>query len=99
MGVRAWAGVVGVFVLGSSIDWTQVLLELIAIMPSLVAAYFAYRIHLNVRTPSGEALGVVSEQTHHLASVNTAMLKDVHRATANGESTPAGEAAARREPL
>lgn len=84
-------------VFGATIDWTRIIIESISVIPALAAAYFAYRVHLNVKTPSGESLGVVSEQTHALASVNTAMLKDVHRATANGESTPEGEAAARRE--
>jgi hypothetical protein len=72
------------------------MVELIAIIPSLAAAYFAYRIHVSVKTPSGDTIGKVTERTHDLAAVNTAMLKDVHRATANGESSPEGTAAAER---
>lgn len=83
---------------GSQVDWTQVLGDLIAIVPAIVAAYFAYRVHANIRTPSGEKIGVVAEQSHHLAAANTAMLKDVHRQVANGESSPEGEAAAKRVP-
>jgi hypothetical protein len=83
-------------VLGSEVDWTQVLLALIAIVPSLVAAYFAFRIHVAVQTPSGDPLGTVAERTHDLSAVSTAMLKDVRRATANGEESLEGHEAAKR---
>lgn len=96
MGVRAGTGRIAVVVLAEAVDWTRIILEAISIVPALAAAFFAYRVHMAVKTPSGERIGVVSEQTHALASVNTSMLKDVHRATANGEATPEGEAAARR---
>ena len=72
------------------------MVELIRIVPALAAAWFAYRIHVKIKTPSGDNIGAVAERTHDLAAVNTAMLKDVHHATSNGESSPEGTAAAER---
>jgi hypothetical protein len=72
------------------------MVEAISIIPAVAAAYFAYRVHVSIKTPSGDSIGAVAERTHDLAAVNTAMLKDVHHATANGEATPEGTAAAER---
>lgn len=69
--------------MGSQVDWTQVLVALVAGLPSIVAAYFSYRIALNLRTPSGSKPGTLIEQTHELAIVNTELTKNVHERVAH----------------
>jgi hypothetical protein len=79
----------------AAIDWTTVILAVIGIVPGCLAAWFAYRIHGKIRTPSGDPIGRVVEQTHALTATNSAMLIDVHKATGNGGNgaPPAPEAA------
>jgi hypothetical protein len=79
-----------VFADTTAVDWTQVLLALVGIIPATVAAWFAYRLRIAIRTPSGAPIGTVAEQTHHLTSANTAMLQRVHEDTKNGGATPEG---------
>lgn len=62
----------------TSIDWTQIALALVAIIPSMFAAYLAYRIHVSIRTPSGTPIGQVAEKTHDLSSADLAMTTQVH---------------------
>lgn len=66
------------------IDWTQVIVALIAGAPAIIAAVFAFRVHRDVRTPSGDRLGEVAERTHDMASANLALIQKVDKQT-NGE--------------
>jgi hypothetical protein len=54
----------------SSIDWTNVLLALIAALPGIVAAIYAGRVHAQVKTPSGKAIGAQVEDTLHTSLSN-----------------------------
>lgn len=65
--------------LGSPIDWTQVLIALIAGLPSTIAAIGAIYLAKQLRTPSGDTPGALIERTHELAIVNTEMTMDVHK--------------------
>jgi hypothetical protein len=56
----------------------KVLLALIALVPGTISALFAYLIHRQIKTPSGEKLGVVAERAGHLAEVNTALTLGIH---------------------
>lgn len=68
---------------------TQIVLALIAIIPATAAAYFAYRVRVAIRTPSGDAIGAVTERTHDLASAGVAMTKQIHgQVMSNGKGTP-----------
>lgn len=58
----------------------KVLLGLIGVIPSAIAAYFAYLAHRQVRTPSGEKLGKLVERTNQLAEANTALNLGIHDA-------------------
>lgn len=79
-------------VLGSSVDWTQVLVALIAGLPATLAVALSYMIHRQIRTPSGERIGKLTEQTNHLQHAQTEILMDVHRQTTGAEDALNGEA-------
>jgi hypothetical protein len=68
----------------SSVDWTQVLLALIAGAPAILAAVFAFRIQRQVKTPSGDTLGQVAERTHDMTSANLALTHKVDKQTNGG---------------
>ena len=62
----------------ADIDWTNVLVALIAGLPAIIAAFYARGAHVEgkttnrqIRTPSGDTIGVVAERTHDLAAVAT----------------------------
>lgn len=65
----------------TGIDWTQVMLGLIAAIPGTFAVYLSYRIHRLIRTPSGNRIGALVESTNELAIVNTEMTKRIHENT------------------
>ena len=67
-----------------AIDWTNVLVALIAGLPAIIAAIFGARIHGQIRTPSGKSLGAVAEFTHDTAIANNLLL-----ARHNGPTVPA----------
>lgn len=69
---------------GSDIDWTQVLVALIAGLPATLSAIFAYRVALQLRTPSGEQVGALVEKTHDLSVSNTTLTMQVHKHVTNG---------------
>lgn len=71
-------------VVGSSVDWTQVLDTLIGVLPATLAAYFAYRVKRAIRTPSGDTIGKVVERTHDLSSADLALTTKVHEKITNG---------------
>lgn len=68
----------------------KVLLALIAVVPSTIAALFAYLSHRQMRTPSGDRLGAVVERGTHLAEANTALTLGIHDAV--GAQTPSQDA-------
>lgn len=84
MDVRAGAGCLAVPVLGSSVDWTQVLVALIAGLPAILSAFFAFRIRRAIQTPSGDPIGHVAERSHDLISADLALTTQVHGAITNG---------------
>ena len=51
--------------LASGVDWTNVLLALIAAVPGIIAAVYAGRVHHQVKTPSGTSIGKQIENTLH----------------------------------
>lgn len=68
--------------MGSQVDWTQVLVALVAGLPATIAAVGTIWLSRQMRTPSGDAPGKLIEQTHELAIVNTEMTKNIHQGTA-----------------
>lgn len=63
--------------LASSIDWTNVLIAFIAGTPSIVAAIGVYRVHGQIQTPSGKAIGRQVEDSLHVALANNMHLNAV----------------------
>lgn len=60
------------------------LVALIAVVPAIVSAWFAYLIHRNIKTPSGDRIGAVMERTHEASTADLALTTQVHRAVTNG---------------
>lgn len=74
----------------SSVDWTTVICAAIAAVSSVVCAALGYSVRRQIRTPSGDAIGLVAERAHDLAAVSAANVTRV--AEANGiEAIPAPE--------
>ena len=71
--------------MGSPIDWTQVLLALIAVVPGTIAAVGVILVRRSIRTPSGDSIGAVMERTHDLSSADLALTTKVHKAVTNGQ--------------
>ena len=71
-------------ILGSPIDWTQVLLALIAVVPGTIAAVGVLIVRKRITTPSGDPIGTVVERTHDLSSADLAMTTKVHDKVTNG---------------
>lgn len=67
-----------------SINWTTVIVALIAGLPAIMAAFYARRNHAQLKTPSGDSIGHVVERTHDLTAANTALM-----AKANGHTKDA----------
>lgn len=74
-------------VLGSDIDWTQVIVAFVVGLPATLGAVFAYLNGRALRTPSGDRPGALIERTHELAIVNTELTAQTHKAVANGVHT------------
>jgi len=84
----------------AAVDWTNVLDSLIAVIPAVVAAVYAGKIHRAIRTPSGDPLGHVVERAHDTGIANNLLLsqatkqtkqatpEELHAAEANGPSIP-----------
>ena len=75
--------------MGSAVDWTQVLIALIAGLPAILGAVFSYLVVVRTRTPSGDTIGKVVERTHDLSSADLALTTKVHKIVKNGQITPA----------
>lgn len=76
--------------IASAVDWTQVLGDLIAIIPAIVAAIFAARIHKSIKTPSGRSIGELAEYAHDTTIANNMLLSK-----ANGPTKPLSHEGAR----
>lgn len=57
-----------------SIDWTNVIVALIAGAPAIIAAVFAARVNSQIKTPSGDSIGVQVEKAHHTGIANNSLL-------------------------
>lgn len=65
-------------VMGSGVDWTNVLVALIAGLPAIIGAVFSAIVVLRTKTPSGDSIGKQVEQANHLAAANVGLTKQVH---------------------
>ena len=54
--------------------WPDVAIAAIGAIPGILAVYIGYRIHTQIRTPSGKPIGEVAEFTHDTAIANNLML-------------------------
>jgi hypothetical protein len=68
-----------------AIDWTQVIGDLIAALPAVIAALFAVRVHRQVQTPSGKTIGEVAEYAHDTAIANNLLLSKQNGATVEAD--------------
>lgn len=66
--------------MGSAVDWTQVLVALIAGLPAILSAIFAYVVVVRTKTPSGDSIGKQVEQANHLTAANVNLTMQVHDA-------------------
>lgn len=71
-----------------SVDWTVVIVAVIAAVPACLSAYWSRRTNREIKTPSGEPLGTVTEKTLDLSSADVALTTGVHRVVVGGESQP-----------
>lgn len=73
--------------------WPDVALALIPTLASLGAAYIAYLVKRDVRTPSGDPLGHVVERAHEAGIANNLLLRSLTDETkpANGTELRAAE--------
>ena len=76
----------------AAIDWTNVLVALIAGLPAIIAAIFAGSVHRQVKTPSGKSIGHVVEYAHDTAIANN-MLLSKH----NGPTKPLSKESAQHQ--
>lgn len=72
----------------AAVDWTQIIVAMIAGLPAIIAAFYAHRIRAEIKTPSGDTLGVVAERTHDLTSADLALTTIVHHKVTNGGKEP-----------
>lgn len=68
----------------AAVDWTNVLVALIAGAPAIIAALFAARINGQIKTPSKRSIGEQVESAHLTAIANNMQL-----ASMNGPSKTA----------
>lgn len=59
----------------AEVDWTNVLDSLIAVIPAVIAAIYAGRIHRLIQTPSGDSIGHVIERAHDTGIANNLLLR------------------------
>lgn len=76
--------------LGSTaVGWPDVVLALIAAVPSSLTLVLAYLLRRDVKTPSGDTLGSVAERTHdttHATLAQTTLLVDDLAEKRNGHA-------------
>ena len=68
------------------------LIALIAGVPAIVGALFAGVVMLRTRTPSGQPIGALTEQTNHMAHASAKLTQDIHKAVGNGTAPSQAEA-------
>ena len=78
-------------IVASGIDWTQVLVALIAGLPAILAAIFAGLIHAQIKTPSKRPIGKQVEDVLHTALANNYHLQSIAPAV-NAPTTPESQA-------
>lgn len=63
--------------MGSSgaIDWTAILVALIAAVPATIAAVVALLNRRSLRTPSGDSIGAVAERAEHMTNAGVALTR------------------------
>jgi hypothetical protein len=69
----------------AAIDWTNVLVALIAGLPAIIAAIFAGRVHRQIGTPSGTSIGKQVEGSHLTAIANNHLLAAAAGRTKRGD--------------
>lgn len=78
--------------IGSGIDWTNVLVAFIVGLPALIGAIASLAIHSKVRTPSGTSIGKQVENALHTALANNYRLRAI-----GGEVEPPSQGAMQSE--
>lgn len=61
----------------ATIDWTNVLVALIAGLPAIIAAVGVLRVHGKIKTPSGTSIGKQVEGVLHTALANNYHLRAI----------------------
>lgn len=61
----------------ASVDWTKVLLGLIAIVPTTVSCLMWVYLHSQIKTPSGTSIGRQVENALHTALANNYHLRSI----------------------
>jgi hypothetical protein len=61
----------------AAIDWTNVIVSLIVGLPAIIAALYAGRVHQQIKTPSGKAIGRQVEDSLHTAISNNQHLRSL----------------------
>lgn len=74
----------------ASLDWSPIIAAAIITIPALWAAVVSTLNRREIKTPSGDTLGRVSERTHDLSAANNMMLNKIN-GSLNGEAAPEGE--------
>jgi hypothetical protein len=59
------------------IDWTYIIVALIAGLPAIIAAFYSGRINQQIKTPSGKAIGRQVEDSLHTAISNNQHLRSL----------------------
>jgi len=60
-----------------TVDWTNILLALIAALPGIIAAIFAGSVHRKIKTPSGTPIGRQVENNLHTGLANHYKLRSI----------------------
>lgn len=71
----------------AAVDWTQVLVALIASLPAIIAAVTALHIRQQIQTPSKRSIGKQVEDGVHVGLGNAYRIESVRKAT--GAERPA----------
>lgn len=76
----------------AAVDWTNVLVALIAGLPAIIGAIYSGRVHRQIRTPSGPSIGKQVEHANVSAIANNQLLSAIHGNTkaANGGDLQVG---------
>lgn len=79
--------------IASGVDWTNVLVALIAGLPAIIAAFAAILVHRQIQTPSGTSIGKQVEGVLHTALANNYHLRAIG-GTVNAPDPPEAQAEA-----